>query len=300
MQLLLTYLVLFILGCMVGYVIEVLFRRFFSAKKWVNPGFMSGPWLPLYGFGVVVMFSMCLFCYSIFPEDVIVFYNPMNNLFDRKVGSGPTWADLIPISMMWIGMVLLELVAGLIFIKKLHVKLWDYSNIKGNFKGIICPLFSAIWLVVSVIFYYLVDPILYVVAENVHTYIFGGNGMVANVGIIFAIGLVYGIFIYDLVVSLNIFKFLREFAQDKGIADRYESMREKFSSVARAARKKVPFHMPQKEDENEHSRIAILKEKFIEAMYIDPEKEKHKENNYDESGRPIKITDDNTNKESEK
>ena len=39
----LLYLFLFLVGCMAGYALEVLFRRFVTAKKWVNPGFMKGP-----------------------------------------------------------------------------------------------------------------------------------------------------------------------------------------------------------------------------------------------------------------
>ena len=168
--------------------------------------------------------------------------------------------------------------------------------------SIICPLFSVIWLVVAILFYYLVDPFLYVLFDNVQTYIFGDNGMVANVGVIFFIGLVYGLFIYDLVVSLNIFHALRKFAKDKGIADRYELVREKFGDVWKATKEKVSSVLPQREEtegEHEPSKVAVLKEKFIEAMYIDPEKEKHKENNYDESGRPIKLPEDENNEESE-
>ena len=43
----------------VGWVLELFFRRFVSAKKWVNPGFLKGPCLPIYGTGVVVMTGVC-------------------------------------------------------------------------------------------------------------------------------------------------------------------------------------------------------------------------------------------------
>ena len=46
---------LFFVGSSIGWVIELFFRRFFSAKKWINPGFLVGPYLPIYGFGVVVV-----------------------------------------------------------------------------------------------------------------------------------------------------------------------------------------------------------------------------------------------------
>lgn len=54
MSLFLTIAFLFFIGSMAGWGIEVVFRRFFSSanpeRKWINPGFLSGPYLPLYGF----------------------------------------------------------------------------------------------------------------------------------------------------------------------------------------------------------------------------------------------------------
>lgn len=59
MSLFLTIAFLFFIGSMAGWVIEVVFRRFFSSanpeRKWINPGFLSGPYLPLYG-------SACAYC----------------------------------------------------------------------------------------------------------------------------------------------------------------------------------------------------------------------------------------------
>lgn len=46
---------LFFAGCLIGWGIEVIFRRFEpnnKARKWINPGFLIGPYLPLYGFGL--------------------------------------------------------------------------------------------------------------------------------------------------------------------------------------------------------------------------------------------------------
>ena len=34
---------LYMLGSVGGWVIELFFRRFFSMKKWINPGFLNGP-----------------------------------------------------------------------------------------------------------------------------------------------------------------------------------------------------------------------------------------------------------------
>lgn len=62
MNLFLTIAFLFFIGSMAGWVIEVVFRRFFSSanpeRKWINPGFLSGPYLPLYGFSLCVLFLL--------------------------------------------------------------------------------------------------------------------------------------------------------------------------------------------------------------------------------------------------
>lgn len=65
MSLFLTIAFLFFIGSMAGWVIEVVFRRFFSSanpeRKWINPGFLSGPYLPLYGFSLCVLFLLSIY-----------------------------------------------------------------------------------------------------------------------------------------------------------------------------------------------------------------------------------------------
>lgn len=262
------------IGSFGGWVSEVLFRRLFSAKKWVNPGFMKGPWLPIYGFGVTIMFTVCYICLSSFPESV-KFFNPFGGLFEKDYISAPTTFDLIPIGIMWISMCLLEFLAGTIFIKGFKVKLWDYSNIKGNFKGIVCPLFSAIWLLIAVAFYYLVDPILYMLSDGVYAFMFGEKGQIAHFGFIFLLGLFYGILLYDFAVSIDMYKAILKFAKGSGLQDRYESLKKKWQIASKRPIKKAK---PK----------SKIKDKIAEIIYIDPEKEKQKMNNYDQGGRPIR------------
>ncbi|MCR5514667.1 MAG: putative ABC transporter permease [Bacilli bacterium] len=54
---------LFVVGSLIGWVIELLFRRFVSQKKWVNPGFLTGPYLPIYGFDVLVLYGVSNFSF---------------------------------------------------------------------------------------------------------------------------------------------------------------------------------------------------------------------------------------------
>ena len=265
-------------GSFGGWVAEVLFRRLFSAKKWVNPGFMKGPWLPIYGFGVMAMFAVCYLCITFLPSE-LRFFNPFGGLFGKDYVSAPTFADLIPISLTWLSACLLEFLVGTIFIRGAKVRLWDYSNIKGNYKGIVCPLFSAIWLVVAVVFYYGVDPLLYMLSSEVYAYMFGAGRHIAHFGFIFLLGIFYGLLIYDFAVSIEMFKRISRFAKEFGLQERYESLKQKWKIATNRPTRKVKPASP-------------IKEKLAEMIYIDPEKEKKKNLNYDSKGRPIREKDE--------
>ena len=130
---------LFVIGSLFGWVLEVFFRRFVSQKKWMNPGFLTGPYLPIYGFGVAFLYGISNIPLGIPNEIVDV---------------------IVRILLIGVAMTLVEFIAGLIFIKGFGVKLWDYSNRKGNIMGIICPIFSLAWLAVGSLYYFLLNPIL--------------------------------------------------------------------------------------------------------------------------------------------
>ena len=50
---------IFFIGSLSGWTLELFFRRFVSQKRWVNPGFLNGPYLPLYGFGLLGLYLVC-------------------------------------------------------------------------------------------------------------------------------------------------------------------------------------------------------------------------------------------------
>lgn len=148
---------LFVIGSLLGWIIELFFRRFVSQKKWVNPGFLTGPYLPIYGCGVVVLFVLS-------SIDI-----PISNQIVNAI---------VRILLIGAGMTLIEFIAGLIFIKGFKAKLWDYSDRKGNIMGIICPAFSLIWLVVGSLYYFFLNPLLVNgitwISENlIYTYFIG-------------------------------------------------------------------------------------------------------------------------------
>lgn len=169
-------LTLFVIGSLVGWVIEFFFRRIVH-KKWVNPGFLVGPYLPIYGVGTVCLYGL-------------------SNI-DLHLPSDLSWLDvIIKILLIAVVMVFIEYIVGLIFIKGMKIKLWDYSNRKGNIQGIICPLFSFLWLAVGAIYYFLVNPYLvkavYWLADPTHQIFY------------FFIGIIIGMIIVDFCYSMHL------------------------------------------------------------------------------------------------
>ena len=56
----LEYLFIFLTGATLGWCLELIYRRYFGlARKWINPGFLSGPYLPLYGTGMCLLYIVC-------------------------------------------------------------------------------------------------------------------------------------------------------------------------------------------------------------------------------------------------
>ena len=107
MEIFIVYSSLFYLGALGGWIIELFFRRYVSQKRWVNPGFLVGPIVPLYGFGLVSFY---------FFANVI----PWQNI------SSISWLNtLIEVFAAGLFMTVIEYIAGIIFIKGMHIKLWD-------------------------------------------------------------------------------------------------------------------------------------------------------------------------------
>ena len=186
---------LFVIGSLFGWVLELFFRRFVSQKKWMNPGFLTGPYLPIYGSGVVVLYAI-----SNIPLGI-------NN---------EVWDIITRILIIGVGMTLIEFIAGLIFIKGLKVKLWDYSDRKGNIMGLICPSFSLAWLLVGSLYYFFINPFL----------VQGIAWISENLIYTFFVGIVVGMMIVDFAYSIHLATKLKEFSELQSL--RFEEFKSEF------------------------------------------------------------------------
>ena len=103
-QVFLIVLYLLFFGGVGGWVLELFFRRFFSGanpeRKWLNPGFLFGPCLPLYGFGTVLLFILSELDHTLFGSF-----------------SGTFWYYPVMFVVMALAMTLLEYIVGLVSFK---------------------------------------------------------------------------------------------------------------------------------------------------------------------------------------
>lgn len=87
-------------------------------RRFVNRGFMRGPFLPLYGTGAIMM--------------LLVSIPFRHNLFLTYVAG-------------CVGATILEYITGVVMEALFKVRYWDYSNQKFNFQGHICLSSSLAW-----------------------------------------------------------------------------------------------------------------------------------------------------------
>jgi len=125
---------LFFIGSLLGWGLEVLFRKFFSSSnpehRWINPGFCVGPYIPLYGCGLCILYLLAM--------------------LGEKYGLENTGTGKALLFLgMAVSMTLIEYIAGIMLLKIFKLRLWDYSRLWGNIQGLICPLFSFFWAILG-------------------------------------------------------------------------------------------------------------------------------------------------------
>ncbi len=206
---------LFFIGCICGWILEVFYRRFKKQnidKKWINPGFLVGPYIPLYGFGLCILYLLAkLEQYSFIKNQAL---NRMSLFI-----------------VMSLCMTLIEYIAGIIFIQGMKIKLWDYSNEKFNYKGIICLRFSIYWAMLGAIYYFFINPHILEALDWFSN----------NIEFSFILGTFFGLFIVDVCYSFNLVNRIRKFAKENNVLIKYEELKDHIRKTAEDAREKYQF-----------------------------------------------------------
>lgn len=208
-------LLIFYIGAIGGWIIELFYRRYVSQKKWLNPGFLKGPYLPLYGFGVVCLYLICQIDIS-------------------QYGIPYEWSVIYQLVLITIVMTGIEYLAGIIFIKGMKIKLWDYSDRWGNIQGIICPLYSLFWGMIGIAYYFFL-----------HSSIMSAVIWLSlNPIFSFFVGAIFGIFIIDFSISMNLATKIKAFAKKENIVIHFEAFKNSLVQRGNEVKEKVSFLNP--------------------------------------------------------
>lgn len=129
------YLVLmFLVYSFIGYIIEVLFCSYHENRLVINRGFLIGPWLPIYGSSVVLIYLL-LYKYE---NDILALF--IMSMFTCSV---------------------MEFFTSLILEKIFKIRWWDYSAHKFNLDGRICLTNSIYFGLGGVALFYLFNPVVF-------------------------------------------------------------------------------------------------------------------------------------------
>ncbi len=136
------FILTFSLYAFAGWLIETIYRSYHQ-RRIVNPGFLTGPFLPIYGF---------------FTTLVILSSGLLANL---------TWPWQFALFIVL--STLLEYTAGWFFKRFFHLQLWDYHSIPFNLHGRIALRFSILWGFLGLVFYRIIHPIVQIQLQYIPT-----------------------------------------------------------------------------------------------------------------------------------
>ena len=228
---------LFFIGSLIGWVIELIFRKYFAVEnkehKWINPGFCVGPYLPLYGFGLCLLYLIASL------EQYSIIKNPILN-------------KAVLFVVMAVCMTAIEYIAGIFCLKFANVRLWDYSDKWGNIQGIICPSFSCAWALLGAVYYLLIHPRI----------LSALTWLSENLAFSFFVGLFYGVFLIDVVYSSNLIMKLKAYAQENDVVVKYESLKAHIKQFEEKAAMRSHFFFPLKSERSLNEYLHEMRETF--------------------------------------
>ena len=230
---------LFCIGYVLGWCLEVLFRRFFSNKnperRWINPGFCTGPYLPLYGSGLCLLYLLA-------------------GCEPYLAGLGNPWTRIVLFALMALCMTGIEYLAGIYSLKVNRVRLWDYRDQWGNIQGIICPKFSLAWSILGALYYFFIHPH---ILEAL-------SWLAQNLAFSFFIGAFFGVFAVDLGHSLHIASKLKAFAMENDVIVMYETVKAQIRQQVEENRQRYHFFQPFPSGLSLQEHLTQLKGRFEE------------------------------------
>ena len=114
-----------------GWIVEVIYRSI-EHRRFVNAGFLHGPFVPIYGSGalLIILIDSAMVSFNVFIKSAVYFF---------------------ALSAM-------EYITGYLCEKIFRLKLWDYSGNRFNINGRVCLLYSFYWTSAALLFTSFIHP----------------------------------------------------------------------------------------------------------------------------------------------
>lgn len=127
------FLCIFMIYAFLGWCTEVSYAAL-DLGKFVNRGFLNGPYCPIYGFGVLIVIGVL----TPLKENLLILF----------AGS-------------FLLTSVLEYLTGWLLEKVFHNKWWDYSDIPFHINGYVCLKFSVLWGLACSFIMLVLHPLIY-------------------------------------------------------------------------------------------------------------------------------------------
>lgn len=152
------YLYLFAFFALVGWGIECLFRSTMQ-KKIVNPGFLKGPYLPIYGTAAIILAFIIFTIQNGSVLSYVAHSMPLVYLEMMTFNAYNLPMEVfLSIGIFFLVTTGIELATGFCFGVLLRRPLWDYSDQPLCFKNQICLKYSCCWVLLAFFFEYVLLP----------------------------------------------------------------------------------------------------------------------------------------------
>lgn len=195
------YFLLFIIYSVAGWLMEVTCKSI-EAKKFINRGFLIGPYCPIYGWGAIII-TILLKRYI--DDGVVLFF----------------------MSIITCG--ILEYTTSYVMEKLFHARWWDYSRRKYNINGRVCLETLIPFGILGIIIMYVTNPFILKQLSKIP------EGSLNIIAII-----IFILFTIDSIISLKIVSNVRQTSTklNKELADKKDNTEEITAKVKEILRNK--------------------------------------------------------------
>ena len=139
------YINLYLIGSFLGYLLETFLKYFFFHS--MNNGILFGPWIPVYGFGILI---------ALIVE---------KKIFQLKIRN--IYKFILSFFVIVILNTILEEIGGVLIELISHKTFWNYSNKLFNLGPYISLEMSLLWGILSLIFVSYVVPAVNLLIEKI-------------------------------------------------------------------------------------------------------------------------------------